>query len=52
MFRFVVVDRIDKILIDIFDDLKDAKKLIDKINSKNYKIKKMQRVIALKIRSN
>lgn len=52
MFRFAVVDRIDRKLLEIFDDLKDAKKLIDKINSKSFKIKKMKRVIVLKIRSN
>lgn len=50
MFRFAVVDRIDRKLIDIFDDLESAKKLIDKINNKNSVTKKMKRIITVKIR--
>lgn len=51
MFRFAVVDRIDRKLIDIFDDLESARKFIDKTNSKSFKIMKSKRIIALKIRS-
>lgn len=51
MFRFMVIDRIDRKLLEIFDDLESARKFIDKINNKSFKIMKSKRIIALKIRS-